>query len=72
MLNKIILYCLENKIIPMCLLFVCIGSGLVTSPFSEEESFLPSDPVPVDAIPDIEENQQIVFYIMGKKLPTKI
>ena len=45
----------------MCLLFVCIGSGLVTSPFSEEESFLPSDPVPVDAIPDIGENQQIVF-----------
>ena len=61
MLNKIILYCLENKIIPMCLLLVCIGSGLITSPFSGEESFLPSDPVPVDAIPDIGENQQIVF-----------
>ena len=45
----------------MCLLFVCIGSGLVTSPFSEGNSFLPSDPVPVDAIPDIGENQQIVF-----------
>lgn len=61
MLNKMIRYCLENKIIPMCLLLVCIGSGLITSPFGGENQLLPSDPVPVDAIPDIGENQQIVF-----------
>ena len=61
MLNKMILYCLENKILPMCLLLVFVGAGLITSPFQEESSFLPSEPVPVDAIPDIGENQQIVF-----------
>ncbi len=35
--------------------------GIVTAPFGWEVGSLPSDPVPVDAIPDIGENQQIVF-----------
>lgn len=35
--------------------------GIITSPFQWNISGLPSDPVPVDAIPDIGENQQIVF-----------
>jgi Cu(I)/Ag(I) efflux system membrane protein CusA/SilA len=34
--------------------------GLVTMPFNLKSGFLPRDPVPVDAIPDIGENQQIV------------
>ena len=34
--------------------------GLVTMPFSLNTGLLPRDPVPVDAIPDIGENQQIV------------
>jgi Cu(I)/Ag(I) efflux system membrane protein CusA/SilA len=38
-----------------------VAWGIVTSPFGWEISGLPSDPVPVDAIPDIGENQQIVF-----------
>ena len=37
-----------------------VGWGLVTAPFDWDIS-LPKDPVPVDAIPDIGENQQIVF-----------
>lgn len=35
--------------------------GIVTAPFGWQIGALPSDPVPVDAIPDIGENQQIVF-----------
>lgn len=35
--------------------------GIVTAPFGWQVGALPSDPVPVDAIPDIGENQQIVF-----------
>lgn len=35
--------------------------GIVTAPFGWTVGSLPSDPVPVDAIPDIGENQQIVF-----------
>lgn len=38
-----------------------IGGGLYVAPFSFESGSLPRDPVPVDAIPDTGENQQIVF-----------
>lgn len=52
----------------MCLLFVCIGSGLVTSPFRGEESFLPSDPVPVDAI-QISRKINKSFFTSWEKTP---
>jgi Cu(I)/Ag(I) efflux system membrane protein CusA/SilA len=35
--------------------------GIVHAPFNWDFEVLPQDPVPVDAIPDIGENQQIVF-----------
>src|SRR5690606_13561524 len=41
-------------------LLLFVGWGIVTAPFGWK-TFLPSDPVPVDAIPDLGENQQIVF-----------
>ncbi len=40
---------------------ICVLWGVVTAPFAHEWSWLPSDPVSVDAIPDIGENQQIVY-----------
>lgn len=61
MLNKIIKYFLDNKLVTMLLLTGLVSWGVVTSPFGWEIGALPSDPVPVDAIPDIGENQQIVF-----------
>lgn len=42
------------------LLIVVIIWGLITAPFNWHQNILPSNPVPVDAIPDIGENQQIV------------
>src|SRR3989339_1090188 len=61
MLNKIIKYFLENKLVTILILTVLVVWGVVTSPFNWDIDFLPRDPVPVDAIPDIGENQQIVF-----------
>lgn len=61
MLNRAIKFFLENKLITTLLLILLIGWGLVTAPFDYNLDFLPRDPVPVDAIPDIGENQQIVF-----------
>ncbi|MCA9734123.1 efflux RND transporter permease subunit, partial [candidate division KSB1 bacterium] len=61
MLNKIIRYFLENKLVTALLVLLFIAWGVVTAPFGWEVDFLPTDPVPVDAIPDIGENQQIVF-----------
>ena len=61
MLNKIIRYFLENKLITFILLAAFIIGGYVTAPFNWESSIIERNPVPVDAIPDIGENQQIVF-----------
>ncbi|MCV9388564.1 efflux RND transporter permease subunit [Reichenbachiella ulvae] len=77
MLNRIIKYFLDNKLVTLILLVVLIAWGLVHSPFSREgvlsfSDFLPSDPVPVDAIPDIGENQQIVFTEWPGRSPQDI
>ncbi|MUP47372.1 efflux RND transporter permease subunit [Gramella sp. BOM4] len=61
MFNKIIKYFLYNRLVTVLLLLFLVGWGLVTAPFNWDTGFLPNDPVPVDAIPDIGENQQIVF-----------
>ena len=60
MLNATIRFFLENKFVTLLLLALFIGWGIATAPFGWK-TFLPSDPVPVDAIPDLGENQQIVF-----------
>lgn len=60
MLNKIIKYFLENRVITVLLLVAVMAWGLSTAPFNWHGGILPRDPVPVDAIPDIGENQQIV------------
>ena len=72
MLNKIIKYFLENRLITTILLFVFIGWGIITSPFGWQIGNLPSDPVPVDAIPNIGENQQIVFTKWSGRSPQDI
>lgn len=61
MLKRIIRFFLENQLIAWLLLFVFIGWGLATAPFDYNINWLPRTPVSVDAIPDIGENQQIIF-----------
>ena len=54
-------FCLENKLVVLlAMIFVVVG-GLMTAPFDWELGGLPRNPVPVDAIPDTGDNQQIVF-----------
>ena len=60
MLNKIIRYFLENKLVTFLVLLGFIGWGISTAPFNWKVDWFSRDPVPVDAIPDIGENQQIV------------
>ncbi|MDD3331643.1 MAG: efflux RND transporter permease subunit, partial [Proteiniphilum sp.] len=59
MLQKVIHYLLHNRLITLLLLLVIIVWGISTAPFNWY-SLLPRDPVPVDAIPDLGDNQQIV------------
>lgn len=61
MLNNIIKFFLDNKLVAWLMLGLFVIWGLVTAPFNFESDWLPRDPVAVDAIPDIGENQQIVF-----------
>jgi Cu(I)/Ag(I) efflux system membrane protein CusA/SilA len=60
MFNRIVKYFLENRLITLIFLSTFIVAGLVTMPFNLKTSVLPRNPVPVDAIPDIGENQQII------------
>ena len=52
---------LENRLVVFMLMILLVGGGLYVTPFAFDSGSLPRDPVPVDAIPDIGENQQIVF-----------
>lgn len=61
MLNKTIRFFLEKKLVAVLLLTMLVGVGLSTAPFDWNLNLIPRDPVPVDAIPDLGENQQIVF-----------
>lgn len=72
MLNKIIKYFLENKLVTMLIFLSIIVWGISTSPFDWNTGFIPKDPVPVDAIPDLGENQQIVFTEWSGRSPQDI
>ena len=72
MLNSIIKYFLENRLVTVLILITLVAWGIVTSPFNWNTGFLPKDPVPVDAIPDIGENQQIIFTQWPGRSPQDI
>ena len=60
MINKIIRYFLENRVITILLLTLVVVWGISTAPFNWHGGIVPRNPIPVDAIPDIGDNQQIV------------
>ncbi len=72
MLNKSIKFLIENKLVAVLLLILFVGWGTVNAPFNWDTGFLPNNPVSVDAIPDIGENQQIVFTKWNGQSPQDI
>ncbi|MGH1384016.1 efflux RND transporter permease subunit [Kordia sp.] len=72
MLNKSIKFLIENKLVAVLLLALFVAWGTVNAPFNWDTGFLPSNPVAVDAIPDIGENQQIVFTKWDGRSPQDI
>ena len=60
MFNRLVKYFLDNRLITFILLISFLVLGAVFMPFTWKPDLFPRDPVPVDAIPDIGENQQIV------------
>lgn len=72
MLNKSIKFLIENKIVAVLLLTMFIGWGVMVAPFDWDTGNFPRNPVAVDAIPDIGENQQIVFTKWDGRSPQDI
>ncbi len=76
MLNKAIKFLIENKLVAVLLLALFVGWGVVNAPFNWDTVpiaiGIPSNPVAVDAIPDIGENQQIVFTKWQGRSPQDI
>lgn len=72
MLNKSIKFLIENKLVAVLLLVLFVGWGTVNAPFEWNTGSLPRNPVAVDAIPDIGENQQIVFTKWDGRSPQDI
>ena len=72
MLNKSIKFLIENKLVAVLLLVLFVAWGVVNAPFEWNTGSLPRNPVAVDAIPDIGENQQIVFTKWDGRSPQDI
>ena len=54
-------FTLRFKPVVFVLLILLVGAGVIFAPFDWQIPFIKRSPVAVDAIPDIGENQQIVF-----------
>ncbi len=72
MLSSIIQFFLTNKPVSFTLLLMAVLWGWIHAPFDWQLAGLPRDPVPVDAIPDIGENQQIVYTNWPGKSPRDV
>jgi len=72
LLDKIIRFCLYNKLVVGLFVIAIMAWGAMVAPFDWDLGGLPRDPVPVDAIPDIGENQQIVFTEWKGRSPQDI
>ena len=72
MLNKLIKFFLENRLVTFILIAAIVIGGIIVAPFQWDLRILPSNPIAVDALPDIGENQQIVFTEWDGRSPQDI
>jgi copper/silver efflux system protein len=59
--ERLIGWLIRNKFVVLVLATLVIAGGVYVAPFDWRLGNFPRDPVPVDAIPDVGENQQIIF-----------
>lgn len=72
LLDRLIRFCLENKLVVGLVVVFFVAWGILVAPFDWELEGLPRNPVPTDAIPDIGENQQIVFTTWMGRSPQDV
>ncbi|HET6428225.1 MAG TPA: efflux RND transporter permease subunit [Phycisphaerae bacterium] len=61
LIGRLLRFCMTNKLVIALLVLFIVAAGLHFAPFDWDLGGMPRDPVATDAIPDIGENQQIVF-----------
>ncbi|MGL1934683.1 MAG: efflux RND transporter permease subunit [Fibrobacterales bacterium] len=71
-IGNLIRFSLEKKLIVFIVLLGVLFAGFSTAPFDWDLGGLPRSPIPVDAIPDIGENQQIVFTNWNGRSPQDV
>ncbi len=70
--ERLIGWLIDNKLVVFIFLGILIAGGIYVAPFDWQLGSFERDPVPVDAIPDIGENQQIVFTPWPGRSPRDI
>ncbi|CAN5155436.1 efflux RND transporter permease subunit [soil metagenome] len=71
-MNKLIHFCLNQKLVVLLLLTFVIVWGVRVAPFDWDTGNFPRDPVAVDAIPDLGDNQQIIYTDWAGRSPQDI
>lgn len=71
-MDRVLRFCLENKLVVGLFVLFVVAWGILVAPFDWKLGGVPRDPVPVDAIPDIGENQQIVFTSWPGRSPEDV
>ncbi len=71
-MNRLIYFCLHQKLVVLLLLSFVIGWGIRVAPFDWDTGSFQRDPVAVDAIPDLGDNQQIVFTAYPGRSPQDV
>jgi Cu(I)/Ag(I) efflux system membrane protein CusA/SilA len=70
--SPVIGFCMKNRIVVVLMTVIAISWGLMVAPFDWPLGGIWRDPIPVDAIPDIGENQQIVFTEWSGRSPQDV
>jgi len=72
LVGKLLRFCLTNKLVVGLIVLFVIALGIYVAPFDWDLGGFPRNPVPTDAIPDIGENQQIVFTAWMGRSPQDV
>ena len=72
MMGRLLGFFIDNKLFVLLLIIGIVLGGILVAPFDWKVGELPRSPVPVDAIPDIGENQQIVFTSWSGRSPKDV
>ncbi|MFP5213967.1 MAG: efflux RND transporter permease subunit, partial [Acidobacteriota bacterium] len=71
-LDRVIWFCLKKRAIVLLMVLLIVAFGVMFAPFDWDLGGIPRYPVPVDAVPDIGENQQIVYTEWTGRSPRDI